>query len=130
MVAPFRSSLPTYLTVVARSSGSDDESGLVDSEVGTGGQSRTIYSHRHLSPHRMMHFGKRLLVSQAPALYIGGQTLDPYRRRPTGAQQQEQQDQQPPAPLPYTLYFPMTRDRVLEADQPGEYRLGAPIDGR
>lgn len=106
---------------VAIRSGSDEESGIADeSDAGAGGQSRTIYSHKHLSPHRMMHFGKRLLVQQAPGIYTTtNQVLDLYRRQPAaasaGAADQQGQEQQPS--FPYTLYFPMPRDRMLESGQ-------------
>jgi hypothetical protein len=107
---------------VAPRSGSDDENGLAEAEAGSdGGQSRNIYSHKHLSPHRMMHFGKRLPVQQAPEIYTTNQVLDLYQHRQPSEQQQQEQEQQPSLSFPYTLYFPMPRDRVLESVQPGEW---------
>lgn len=111
--------------VVARSS--DDESGIAEPEGagGGGGSSRTIYSHKHLSPHRMMHFGKRVLIPQPPAIFAAtSQMFDPYRRQSAVAEldQDEQQQQQQPPSYPYAVYFPMARssDAAPSAQQSGK----------
>lgn len=46
----------------------DSQSDGSSSGGGGGGQSRTIYSQRHLSPHRMMHFGKRPMSELPPTI--------------------------------------------------------------
>lgn len=68
-----------------------------------GGQSRTIYQ-RHISPHRMMHFGKRPQVQQPPAIPVSPQAYEVYQ----------------PGKYPYLLHIELEQGQTLQALPEGE----------
>lgn len=87
------------------------------SSGGGGGQSRTIYSQKQLSPHRMMHFGKRPLFGAPPSLLVANEALasvplvDPPMVYQMGQGQLLQQQQQDEATLRAPLAY---RNAVLK----------------
>lgn len=76
-----------------------------------GGQTRNIYSQRHLSPHRMMHFGRKKAIRPLPPLILSPQVYDLN-------QQQDLQQQLLPISmldrLPYLFSVQLDRGQTLE----------------
>lgn len=96
-------------------------------KVDGGGQTRTIYSQRHLSPHRMMHFGKRPMTIQPPTI-LTPQVLDLYNKgRSLAAQEAASGLQSVPAPsqlrpdyYPYLFSIELENGQTLSAVPEGK----------
>ena len=99
---------------VSTRSASPDETRITDSEA-NGGQMRSLYSPNRISPHRMMHFGKRPVVSYAPAGLLE-LTADQKSR-----QRSQRSLGKPQGHFPYTLYFDVAPNRVLEPVLDGKF---------
>lgn len=83
-----------------------------------GSQPRAIYSQRHLSPHRMMHFGKRPIVVDPPmiATPIGP---SPAYMTPRGFDLYESQSSR----YPYLFSIELERGQTLRALPEGKLKL-------
>lgn len=83
------------------------------SNVEGGGQSRTIYSQRHLSPHRMMHFGKRPEIIPPPRISTTSGVYDLYQPR-------QQQVRLQADKYPYLFSIELERGQTLRAVPEGK----------
>ena len=83
--------------------------GTQDKVRADGGQRGTIYNQRHLSPHRMMHFGKRP-ASLPPPLITTPQVFDLYQDRPLQLDESSSNSR-----YPYLLYLELERGKTLRS---------------